>query len=89
MNTIDKTSKTIMRIDTVKEEIKMHLRNINLLRWYENTTYPKAKGTFAPRTVKYTTLPKSEKRFKYTIQNLTRQMQDLEKELSVLIEYGA
>lgn len=89
MNETNKTPKTMMRVDTVKQEIKMHRKNIRLLRRYENKYFPKAKGIFAPRAVKYTTLPKSEKRFIWTIQNLTRQMQDLEKELSILIEYGA
>lgn len=85
-----KSEKIQQRIDWIKMHLDSHYESVSLLK--ENAgkfiDY-NCTPLFAPRVIKYSRLPKSEKRYQFTMQNITRQINQLEIELSLLIEYGA
>jgi len=86
----NKSQKTIERINFIKMAISEHKSNIKLLNKHINNYFPpRKKNVFSPRLIKYTSLPKSQERFQFTLKNLTDQVNSLKKELAILIEYGA
>lgn len=85
-----KSEKTQHRINFVKESIKAHRKNIKLLQSKIKTPQPIKTGElYAPRIIQYYSLPKCIKRYYFTVKNLTDQINELNKELAVLLEYGA
>ena len=57
---INKSKKISERIDTVKDAIRAHRKNIKKLKYIASMQNPKNSGLFAPRQ-KYSSLPYSEK----------------------------
>jgi hypothetical protein len=84
-----RSQKTINRIEIISEEIRLHKKNIKLLNLYARGYMVPKRGKYAPRYVKYRCIPKSEKRYLWTLQNISTQISLLEQELATLIEYGA
>jgi hypothetical protein len=80
--------KTSSRLESIKEAIKEHQKNIKLLKKYFRKTMPIHAGEFSPRKVSYFALPYNEKQFQWSIENLESQIKDLEKERLVIFEYG-
>jgi hypothetical protein len=83
-----KSKKTIKRIEIIQADIKAHKKNIKLLHLYARGYVAPKRDEYAPRVVKYSCIPKSEKRYRWTVQNLSIQIALLEQELETLIEYG-
>jgi|HubBroStandDraft_4_1064222.scaffolds.fasta_scaffold491417_2 hypothetical protein len=83
-----KSIKTQERIEVIKNEIKAHHKNIELLnRFFGNYIFnQKNCGSF--RRVRYTTIPKSISVYQFTVKNLKDQVVHLKRELNVLIEFG-
>jgi hypothetical protein len=84
-----KSKKTIERIETINADIKSHKKNIRLLNSYARGYVVSKRAEYAPRLIKYSCIPKCEKRYRWTLQNITTQISLLEQELATLIEYGA
>jgi len=87
-NALNKSKKTQDRIDAIKTEIKQYVKSIKGLK--ESLNYYKKidRAPHAPRVIKYSRIPRSEKLFQWTLQNITTQMKLLEIELETLINYG-
>lgn len=85
-----KSDKTKQRITQITESIKAHRKNIKLLKSKSEYHLPIKEGeTFAPRVIKFTCIPRCDKRYRYTLRNLSDQINSLKQELTLLIEYGA
>ncbi|MCD6040301.1 MAG: hypothetical protein K0S27_1701 [Gammaproteobacteria bacterium] len=84
----NKSKKTQDRIDAVQADIKHYLQSINRLK--ASSKYHKEinHAPHAPRIIKYSCIPRSEKLLQWTLQNITTQMKFLEIELETLINYG-
>jgi hypothetical protein len=81
------SQKTLNRIETIRAEINAHKDNIKLLNEWANK-YSQHKYCYSPRSIRYTCIPRSEIRYRWTLNNLLKQVSLLERELDVLIEYG-
>ena len=76
------------RIEAIKADLNSHRRSIKSLYYYAEQARKIRESTqYAPRVIKYSTLPRSEARFYFTIQNLKIQVELLELELKTLITY--
>lgn len=87
-NLLNKCPKTLARIESIQTDLKYHLNNINHLKSSFNFHLRLKKFTYMPRIIKYSTLPRNENVFRYTLRNLTDQVALLKRELNTLIEYG-
>lgn len=86
---IQKKSKEISgRIMAIKADIQSHRENIRLLNIYAKETRAIKVSPFVPRIVKYSSLPRSDTQFRWTLQNIRNQVALLERELETLIKYG-
>lgn len=76
------------RIDAIKIEIKFYRKSIKHLT--ECVLYQRKidKTPYAPRIIKYSCIPRSERLFQWTLANITVQMKLLEVELNTLIKYS-
>lgn len=89
MNEINiKSEKTKTRIDVITMDLKFHYKNLNLIRGALDKHIKVKKSCFTSRKIKYSCLPRDEKNFLFTIQNIKFQIWMLERELVVLNEYG-
>jgi len=89
INLNNKSQKTRERIEIIQAEITAHRDNIDLLNEFSKGRKLVAENPYAPRVVKYNCMPRSEKNYQWSLQNIATQIQLLERELAVLIEYGA
>jgi len=87
-NNIDKSQKTQDRIELIKFQLKLHRKSVKRLKACFENRRKNNKAPYAPRVVKYSSLPRSEKVYQFTLQNITSQISLLERELFVLIQYG-
>jgi len=77
------------RIETIKMHVNFHKQNIKRLKYsLRNRTQDLVRGCKKERIFSYDIIPFSEKRYQETIQNLQKQIDFLEHELAVLIEYA-
>lgn len=83
-----KSYKTKKRIENIQHDLKSHHNNIHLLRSAYKAHQSFNKNIFSPRVIKYTSIPKSENLYQFTLTNISSQIVLLEKELATLIEYG-
>lgn len=83
-----KSQKTQERINVISTSLKFHYENVELLNKSFEREKPK-KGSFSLRKIKFGSIPRSEKVYIFTLQNIKSQISLLERELAVLIEYGA
>ena len=85
---INKSQKTLERIESIKNDLGLHYKNIAQLRasfkWYRHLK----RHSHMPRKIRFSSLPKSEKVFKFTLQNIKFQIALLERELAALIKFG-
>lgn len=88
MNIDTKSRKTKTRIKAVEADIEHYRKSIERLKQYAVLQKQVDHTPHAPRIVKYGCIPKSAKRFQWTIKNITSQVALLEKELETLMEYG-
>ncbi len=86
-NSFTKLQQIYNRIASLHAELAAHHESIKLLEdAFQNNKYIE-KTPFAPRIIKYSRIPRSERRFQWTINNLQFQVKLLEKELETLIKY--
>ncbi len=83
-----KSPETEKRIKSIKTEIRHHTKSIQRLKEHAAFLQQAAYAPHAPRIVKYSCIPRSEKRFQWTIEHITSQVALLEKELETLIQHG-
>lgn len=83
-----KSQKTQNRIEKIKADLFFHKKSIKRLHAFFRYGSKFKKCPHVPRIVKYTSIPKSENRYLFTINNITNQINFLEREIAVLIEYG-
>jgi hypothetical protein len=89
MTSIDnKPDKIDERINTIKTDIKHYLKSIRRLKAHAEHHGEINRAPHAPRIIKYSCIPRSEKRFQWTLRNITTQVKLLEIELETLIKYG-
>lgn len=91
MQSISKSPKTISRIETIKAIVQCHRENILRLKYkyqFRKNECQKGKANWV-RTINYDCIPYSEERYHFTVKNLQQQIEFLENELIVLMEYGA
>ena len=86
-NSINQSQKIVGRMQIIDAEIEAHQKNIKLLINTINYKNFIEKTPFAPRIIKYSCIPISEKRCLWTLQNLRYQVKILETELETLIKY--
>jgi hypothetical protein len=85
----NKSEKTRSRVEIIQADIKCYRESIELLHAYAEGRMIAQGFNYAPRIVKYSYLPHCQKRYLSTVKNLQDQVALLERELDVLIEYGA
>jgi hypothetical protein len=89
MITLEKKSpKVYGRIIAIRRELEFYYETIRLLQIAINHNESIQDSPYAPRVVKYSVIPRSEKRFYSTLQNVQTEVKILEKELDTLIQYG-
>jgi hypothetical protein len=77
------------RIEAIKADLTFHRQNIKLLYDYAKESREiKKYALYAPRIIKYSSLPRCDKHLQWTLQNLKLQVELLELELKTLITYG-
>jgi hypothetical protein len=76
------------RIEYIKNNIQSHKRNIKLLHYFSRRVIQIKANPYVPRIVKYSCIPRSDKRLIWTLENITNQVILLERELETLIKYG-
>jgi hypothetical protein len=69
------------RIQAINGDIKSHRKNIKLLHIYARKAKEIKIPPYIPRIVKYSCIPRSEKRFQWTLHNIKKQIELLEREL--------
>lgn len=84
----NKSQKTRDRIKYIRSELKSHYKTIRSLNYFARHFVPIRKANFAPRIVKYSSIPRSEERYRWTLKNITDQVTLFENELMILIKYG-
>jgi hypothetical protein len=77
------------RIDNIKLSLKAHRKNIQLLRDFYLGIKKLECDNGQPRVITHFGIPKCEKRYRSTLQNLTTQITMLEHELTILKKYVA
>jgi hypothetical protein len=82
------SKKTSDRIEAIKEKLKLHRKNIKLLTNFVDGEVKPLKSQNTNRVVSHTSIPKNEKQYCWTLQNIQDQILHLEHELTVLTEYG-
>lgn len=85
----NKSQKTKERAEIVHLEIQSLRESLQLLHDEMDKKFNKYLNNFAPRIVKYSSLPRQKEQFIFTINNLSSQVKLLESELVTLAEYGA
>lgn len=84
----NKSQKTQDRIVIIENDLRIHRKNVRLLR--TNFKYHLGMNdSYAPRKIKFSYIPRCENNFRFTLENISKQILLLERELQVLIEYGA
>lgn len=76
------------RIGAIKTDIKHYRKSIKHLKACAAYQWKIDQAPHAPRIIKYSCIPRSEKRFQWTLENITIQMKFLEIELETLIKYS-
>jgi hypothetical protein len=76
------------RIKYIKYKINLHQENIKLLSNHANEISEIKASPYIPRVIKYSCIPRSDTRFIWTLQNIKKQVDLLERELETLIKYG-
>jgi hypothetical protein len=87
--TTAKSQKTQERIDVISVSLKFHYENVELLNKSFEEREKIKKGSSILRKIKYSSIPRSEKIYIFTLTNIKSQISLLERELAVLVEYGA
>lgn len=88
--TLKNKSKTTQdRIDNIKISLKAHRKNIKLLMEYYFGIRKLECDNDQEIVITHFSIPKCEKRYQSTIQNLTTQITMLEDELAILKIHGA
>jgi hypothetical protein len=82
-----KSQKTQSRIRRIKADIKMHSDSMLRLKYFYTKNFNKSE-LYAPRKIKYSDLPRSEERYRSSMNYIAEQLKILEQELAALIEYG-
>ena len=85
----NKSQTTQDHIDNIKLSLKAHRKNIKLLRDYYLSIKKLECDNGEPRIITHFKIPKCEKRYRSTLQNLTKQITMLKHELEILIKHGA
>ncbi|MCE3239372.1 MAG: hypothetical protein K0R24_2353 [Gammaproteobacteria bacterium] len=85
---MNKSPKVQKRINAIKTDIEHYLNSIKRLKAFLKYQQEIDRAPYAPRIIKYNRIPRSEKIFQWTLQNITTQMKFLEVELETLIKYG-
>lgn len=85
----NKSQTTQDRIDNIKLSLKAHRENIEFLRDYYLGIKKLECDDGEPRIITHFSIPKCEKRYRSTLQNLTTQITMLEHELTILKKYIA
>ena len=85
----NRAQKTQTQIENIKSRLSAHRKNIKLLHsFYMGGELFNGNNVSLP-VVKYGSIQKCEKRYRWTVKNLTDQIASLELELALLMEYGA
>jgi hypothetical protein len=85
----NKSPKTQVRINEIKQQIKEHKKNIAGLKQYLERNKNLLFLSYPRRIDKSTFIPVWAKQFHWTIKNLSDQIIELEKEFAILNQYGA
>jgi hypothetical protein len=84
-----KTLKVRERIESIITDIKSHRHSVELLDGYATGHLTLRGNLYTEGAKRYRRTKEDEKRYHWTRNNITLQIALLEKELEVLIEYGA
>lgn len=84
----NKSPQTQERIKFIKTEIRHHKKSIQRLKAHAALQQQVAYAPHAPRIIKYSYIPRSEKRFQWTIEHIISQVTLLKIELETLIQHG-
>ncbi len=85
---MNKSAEIQNRIDTITADIKHSLKSIKRLKAFAKYHQNIDRAPHAPRVIKYSSIPKRERCFQWTLQSITTQMKLLEAELKTLVKYG-
>jgi hypothetical protein len=83
-----KSLKVDKRIVAIRRDLESYYETIRRLQDAVNNNEKIKNSPYAPRVIKYSVIPRSEKRFYYTLQSVRTEIKILEKELEALIQYG-
>jgi hypothetical protein len=85
---MNKSPEVKKRINAIKTDIEHYLKSIKRLKASLKYHQEIDRAPYAPRIIKYNRIPRSEKLFEWTLENIATQMKFLEVELETLIKYG-